>query len=111
MAKFYLNNKDVIELKGVVVREIRTKNKYQSDEPDCQVISIRPKGFLRSFARYDGFLDIKLPLEYKQAVNVDDIVQFTQVSVVPYSFNNSSFVAYSVRAADCKVIDHLDLDF
>lgn len=46
-------------------------------------------------------------LSYRQDIKVDDIVEFSEVSVVPYSFKDKGYVSYSVKAVNCKVVDHL----
>ena len=107
MAKLYFNNQDVINLKGVVVRGLKTKNKFQTSEPECKVFGIRPKGLLEGFTKFDGTLDVKLPLDFNQDIKVDDIVEFSEVSVVPYSFKDKGYVSYSIKAVNCEVVDHL----
>ena len=108
MSKMYFKNGRTIELKGVVVRDLQIKNKYQTKDPEYKILKIRPKGLLEGFARFDGTIDIKLPLEFDQDIKVDDIVEFTELSVTPYSFKDKSFVSYSVKATTCEVISHLD---
>lgn len=51
MSKLYFNNQDVINLKCVVVRDLKTKNKFQTSELECKVLGIRPKGLLESFSK------------------------------------------------------------
>lgn len=95
-------------MKGVVVGNLRVKNKYQTSDPECKILKIRPKGLLEGFAKFDGTIDIKLPLEFDQNIKVDDVVEFTELSVTPYSFKDKNFVSYSIKATTCEVIGHLD---
>lgn len=109
MSKFYVNNKEAVKLKGIVVRDLAIRNKFQTSEPECKILGIRPKRFLESFTKFDGTIDIKLPLEFDQEIKIDDIVEFSELSITPYSFKDKSYVAYSIKAGECKVIDHLNL--
>lgn len=92
----------------MVTRALHTKYKYQTKDPECKILKIRPKGLLEGFTRFDGTIDIKLLLEFDQDIKVDDVVEFSKLSVTPYSFKDKSFVSYSIKAASCKVISHLD---
>ncbi|MBO8441600.1 hypothetical protein [Ligilactobacillus aviarius] len=102
--KFIVSQDKKIELKGTVVKAGEIKNKYQTKEPECQIITILPDGFLESFA-VSGLVKIKLPLELDVSnLKSGDKVEFDVASITPYSFANSTFVNYSIKAETIKLL-------
>lgn len=101
--KFVVSQDQNIELKGTIVKAGVVKNKYQTNEPECQIITVLPDGFLESFA-VNGLIKIKLPLELDISdLKSGDKVEFDLVSITPYSFENSTFVNYSIKVEAVKL--------
>ena len=97
---------------GLVTGEVSPVYEYQGEEKtDHQIgfaVTVTPMGKMAELATTS--IRVKLPLDAEADFNVNDMVRFEGLTVTPYTRGNNSFINYSYRADNLKVISHLDLE-
>lgn len=97
---------------GLVTGEVSPVYEYQGKQrTDHQIgfaVTVTPMGKMAELATTS--IRVKLPIDAEGDVSVNDMVQFEGLTVTPYTRGNNSFINYSYRADNLKVISHLDIE-